>query len=46
MEGLQVARAKGRTGVRPPALSEDQKIEVLRKKTKAAPKRHRHFVQS
>lgn len=32
MEGLQAARAKGRIGGRPPALSEDQKAEVLRLK--------------
>lgn len=32
MEGLQTARAKGRVGGRPPALSEDQKEEVLRLK--------------
>lgn len=34
MEGLQAARAKGRIGGRPPALSEDQKAEVLRLKDK------------
>lgn len=33
MEGLQAARAKGRIGGRPPALSEDQKAEVLRLKS-------------
>lgn len=33
MEGLQAARAKGRIGGRPPALSEDQKAEVLRMKS-------------
>lgn len=32
MEGLKAARAKGRIGGRPPALSEDQKAEVLRLK--------------
>jgi len=32
MEGLQAARAKGRIGGRPPALSDDQKTEVLRLK--------------
>ncbi|MGB0843288.1 MAG: recombinase family protein [Alphaproteobacteria bacterium] len=32
MEGLQAARTKGRIGGRPPALSEDQKAEVLRLK--------------
>ena len=32
MEGLQAARAKGRIGGRPPALSAEQKIEVLRLK--------------
>ena len=34
MQGLQAARAKGRIGGRPPALSEDQKAEVLRLKNK------------
>jgi DNA invertase Pin-like site-specific DNA recombinase len=33
MEGLQAARAKGRVGGRPPALSADQKAEVLRLKS-------------
>lgn len=33
MEGLQAARAKGRIGGRPPALSDDQKAEVLRLKS-------------
>lgn len=33
VEGLQAARAKGRVGGRPPALSEDQKSEVLRMKS-------------
>jgi DNA invertase Pin-like site-specific DNA recombinase len=33
MEGLQAARAKGRIGGRPPALSDDQKTEVLRLKS-------------
>ncbi|PYG25558.1 hypothetical protein C8N36_1292 [Pelagimonas varians] len=33
VESLQVTRAKGRIGGRPPARSEDQKTEVLRKKT-------------
>ncbi len=33
MEGLKAARAKGRVGGRPPALTEDQKSEVLRMKT-------------
>lgn len=33
MEGLEAARRKGRVGGRPPALSEDQKAEVLRLKT-------------
>ena len=33
MEGLKAARAKGRVGGRPPALSEDQKSEVIRMKT-------------
>jgi len=33
MEGLQAARAKGRVGGRPPALSKDQKAEVLRLKS-------------
>lgn len=32
MEGLKAARAKGRIGGRPPALSVDQKAEVLRLK--------------
>lgn len=32
MEGLDAARKKGRIGGRPPALSEDQKSEVLRLK--------------
>ena len=32
MEGLDAARKKGRIGGRPPALSEDQKAEVLRLK--------------
>ena len=32
LEGLAVARKKGRIGGRPPALSEDQKAEVLRLK--------------
>lgn len=32
MEGLEAARKKGRIGGRPPALSEDQKAEVLRLK--------------
>lgn len=32
MEGLASARAKGRVGGRPPALSDDQKIEVRRLK--------------
>lgn len=32
MEGLEVARKKGRIGGRPPALSEGQKSEVLRLK--------------
>lgn len=33
LEGLQAARAKGRIGGRPPALSDDQKTEVLRLKS-------------
>ncbi|PYG26330.1 recombinase family protein [Pelagimonas varians] len=33
MEGLKAARAKGRVGGRPPALSADQKAEVLRLKS-------------
>lgn len=33
IEGLQAARAKGRIGGRPPALSDDQKAEVLRLKS-------------
>ena len=33
MEGLQAARAKGRVGGRPPALTADQKTEVLRLKS-------------
>ena len=32
MEGLDAARKKGRISGRPPALSEDQKAEVLRLK--------------
>lgn len=32
VEGLKAARAKGRIGGRPPALSADQKVEVLRMK--------------
>ncbi|WP_037230704.1 recombinase family protein [Roseobacter sp. GAI101] len=32
MEGLEAARKKGRIGGRPPALSKDQKAEVLRLK--------------
>lgn len=32
MEGLAAARAKGRVGGRPPALTKDQKAEVLRLK--------------
>ncbi|MEM7288783.1 MAG: recombinase family protein [Pseudomonadota bacterium] len=33
MEGLAAARAKGRVGGRPPALTDDQKTEVLRLKS-------------
>ncbi len=33
VEGLKAARAKGRIGGRPPALTADQKAEVLRMKS-------------
>ncbi|GAA6209827.1 hypothetical protein NBRC116601_31200 [Cognatishimia sp. WU-CL00825] len=41
MEGLQAARAKGRIGGRPCALSEDQKTEG-----RSRDKRHRRLAQS
>lgn len=39
MEGLEAARKKGRIGGRPPALSEEQKTEVLRLKDEGRPLR-------